>query len=150
MSEAAIRAAIKTVLEAVTGIGPVHDYERYSRSLAIWLELMRPVSGLSVHGWVCHRESSGAMLDTMPTVHRTHRYRITGIYELDDATATEKTFQALIELIFAAFLVDTQLGGVCESVEPLDIQDVSALEYQNKLYHVADCLLIVHERATYA
>ena len=148
MSESAIRARIKTVLEGVSGIGVVHDYERYSRSLSKWLELMR--SNGTVNGWVIHREATSARADTMPTIHRVHRFRITGVYGLDDASATEKALQGLVESIFDAFTADITLAGTCISIDPLQIEAVDVLEYNGTLYHIADLLLTAYERATYS
>lgn len=148
MSEATVRAQIKTILEAVDGIGVVHDYERYSRSLAKWLQLMR--SEGTVNGWTIHRQATPSERDNMPTIKRLHHFKITGVYELNDATATEKTFQALLEAIYTAFKSQQTLSGTCIDSGPLQINDVDAMQIGETWYLVGECSLICHERDIYS
>ena len=92
MSEAGIRAEIKSTLEAVSGIGAVHDYERYPRSLADFFLAMTAGSPAQVNGWVIHRESARAERATMGRggqIERVHAFRITGFYQLDDADGSK-------------------------------------------------------------
>jgi len=117
MSEATVRAAIKALLESVTGIGTVHDYRRTSRSLPTILQLMR--SGGTVNGWQIYREKMPTGRDSTHTVRKEHHFRIDGIYELDDSAGSEKTFQALIDTIFTKFLTDQTLGDVVINTDPL-------------------------------
>ena len=148
MSEATIRAKIKTIMEGVSGIGAVHDYERYSRSIASFFELMR--SGGIVNGWVIHRSSAPATRDNMPTMMRHHKFRISGLYEINDTNASEKTLQALIDAIFTDFAADHTLGGTFLSCDPLQVDDIDVEEFGNTLYHTVELSLVCHERVTYS
>ena len=148
MSEATVRAQIKATLEAVDGIGAVHDYLRHTRSVAKFLELMR--AGGIVNGCMIHRSKTPTERDTMPTLRRSHHFWISFIYEMDDAAGTEKTFQALLEAVYAAFKSDITIGGTCINSEPHSIEDVDEMEIGQTLYHTADCLLVCHERDTYS
>ncbi len=149
MSESAIRAKIKTTLQGVSGIGAVHDYDRYSRSLAEFFKLMSGGSPAKINGWMIHRGKTPAQRDNAATIQRAHTFTITGIYELDDENASEKTFQALLEAIFEAFKSDITLGGTALNSDPLSIDDVDVDEYGNRLFHVAELTLVVYDRATY-
>jgi hypothetical protein len=146
MSETAIRAQIKTNLEAVTGIGVVHNYERYSRSFAQFLSLM--TSSGTVNGWMIHREANSNTRQVGGRIERYHTYRIFGIYEMDDASASEVTLQALLELIYAAFIDDPRLSGTAAGTEPIQIESIDADEFGGRLYHTAELILEVMERIT--
>lgn len=144
MSEATIRAQVKTVLEAVTGIGQVHDYRRTSKSVATFMQLQR--SSGAVNGWTIYRRRAPADFNDNLTVTRRHYFVIAGLYELDDATASEKTVQALVDSIFAAFLGNQTLGGTCINVDPLQVDDIDNEEIEGKAYHVIEMTLVCHER----
>jgi len=147
MSEVLIRAQIKTELEKVSGIGVVHTYERYSRSLAELFELMTKSS--KINGWMIHRASTDSKRETLPLVDRYHTFKITAIYELDDAAASEVTFQAILDAIFEAFKSKNTLNGTALDSEPINIDSVETEEYGNRLFHTAVLTLVVHERTTY-
>jgi hypothetical protein len=147
MSEALIRAEIKTILEAVSGIGVVHAYERYSRSLAEFFSLM--TSGGKVNGWMIHRVSTDSRRETYPMIWRYHEFKIMAIYELDDVNASEVTFQAILDAIFEAFKSKNTLNGTALDSEPVSIDSVETEEYGNRLFHTAVLTLTACERATY-
>ena len=148
MSEALIRAQIKTIMESVSGIGVVHDYERYSRSLADFFQLMTHAG--KINGWMIHRQSTPSDRDNMPTIHRQHMFKITGLYELDDAAGSERTFQALLDAIYTAFKSKYSLNGTALNSDPVQIDDVDTGEYGNRLFHTAELTLPVWERDTYS
>jgi hypothetical protein len=147
MSEATIRAQIKTVVESVAGIGAVHDYQRYSRSWAA-LKAMYTASG-TVNSFTIYRIGCQTERDTMPTLLRHHAFRLDGIRELDDAAATEKTFQTLLDALFTAFKNNQTLSGTCQNVDPLQIDQIGVEDLEQTLYHVASCSLVCHERVLY-
>jgi hypothetical protein len=150
MSQATVLAKIKTVLEAVAGVGTVHDYPRYSRSLGAWLQLMR--DGATVNGWVLHREKTTTTYDNHPTVMHEHHFRIAGIYELDDAAAspTAKIFQDTVDAIVTAFLADPTLSGTCfGGCDPVQVESVDVLDVGETLYHAAELSLVCRQRETF-
>jgi hypothetical protein len=145
MSDATIRAKIKAILQAVTGMGQVHDYPRYVRSRADLKTLLRK-SG-SVNAWIFYREKAPADLDHSMTARRRHVYRFRAWYEISDSAASEKTFQALIDAVFTAVLNDTTLLDVCLAVDPLNVDTVEDDDMDGTLYHYAECSLACTERA---
>lgn len=147
MSEATIRAQIKTVVEGVTGVGTVHDWQRHSRSWAT-LKALYTSSG-TVNSFTLYRVSCATERDTMPTLLRSHVFKIDGIRELDDANASEKTFQALLDALFTAFKNNQTLGSTCQNVDPLQIDQIGTEEIEGTVYHVASCTLVCHERVLY-
>lgn len=147
MSEATIRAAIKSTLEGVSNIGPVHDRMRWTRSLAELLKMLEDDDG-TVNGWMIHRASASATRYPNGRVDREHQYRILGIYKLDDDDDTDSDFQALLEAIHDAFISDGTLGGACTWSDAIQITDIDTEEYGNRLYHVAELTLAAQERIT--
>jgi hypothetical protein len=151
MSEALIRAQVKTTLEAVTGIGAVHDYERYPRSLADFFLAMTSGSPALVNGWVIHRQSTASFRVTLGVngqIERAHDYKIAGFYQLDDSTGSEKDFQALLEAVFTAFKGDW-MAGTAWRADLLQVESVTVTsvdEMGADLYHIAECSLMVYER----
>lgn len=148
MSEAAIRAQIKTDLESVSGIGVVHDRQRFSRSWAEWFKLM--TSDGVVNGWTIHRQATPGTRANVAQVEREHSFAIFGVYNLDDENNSEATFQALIESIFAVFRDDPTLNDTALETDPLNVDDVDVEEYGGRLYHVCDLTLTAREREDYS
>ncbi len=146
MSEALIRAQVKAILEGVSGIGVVHDYERTSQSLADYLELMSAGQGAEkkVNGWTITRTGTPAGA-SMGSVERNHTFRIHGIYALNDAEASEKTFQAFVEAVFSAFLGNPLLNGTAIDSDPVNVDSVDRDELGGRAYHVADLSITVKE-----
>ena len=149
MSEADINAEIVDTLEDVSGIGVVHAYERTSRSPAKYLELMRDTDG-AVNGWTVRRRATASMrYDSNIIIRDTHRFEISGIYgPVNDSSASESTFQALVDAIKDAFKADYTLNGKCEQIGQIQIEDVDFIEFSDTLYHVAVLSLECVERDT--
>lgn len=117
MSEAAIRAKIKTTISGVSGISLVYDYVRWAASWGDFLDLFKTDAN-KINGWVFSRKSSPTLQRTIGEIERAHVYVVRGYYGLKDEDATEKTFQALVEAVQAAFFTDETLGGACETTRP--------------------------------
>jgi hypothetical protein len=147
MSESAIRAEIKSIMEAVSGSGVVHDHERYSRSMAEFLSLM--TSAGKVNGWTISRKSTAAERVVYPSVDREHVYAISGIFELDDENTSETVFQGLIDSYCAAFHAKSTLNGQAIKSGPMIVEDVDTEEYGKRLFHVCELSLKVTDREFY-
>ena len=85
----------------------------------------------------------------MPTMQRDHAYKISGLYELDDAAASEKTFQGILDAIYDAFKSNYSLNGTALNSDPVQIDNVDTDEYGNRLFHTAELTLRVQDRDTY-
>jgi hypothetical protein len=144
MSEALIRAQIKTDLEAVSGIGVVHGRERFSRSIAEYFSIM--TSSAKINGWVIHRQSTGAKDYPIGHIEREYKYAIHGLYEIDDLADSETAVQALVEAIFTKFAGDRKLGGTAQSSELLQVDSIDTDELGGRLFHIVDLSIVVTER----
>lgn len=113
MSESAIRAKIKSVLEGVSGMGTVHDYMRLTKSWDTFLTMFK--SGDKINGWHFSRRAIATRQNTIGEKESAHIYQLRGYYGLKDDDASEKTFQALIDAVSAAFDDDETLGDTCDT-----------------------------------
>ena len=134
MSETTHRAALKTILNSVSGIGQVHDYERWSSEWNVFLEKFATTSGGGkiVKGWTI--ACNGITLDTPPYDDEpserfflaTYTYTIRGYYGLDDANASEKTALALALSVVKALVAGSDdIGGLF-----VPLPQLSAFEYR--------------------
>lgn len=140
MSEATIRAKIKSILEGVSGIGVVHNRRRYSKSLAEYLKMM--TSSVMINGWTIHNKSTPADIEVHPAVERHHHYEIAGIYELDDENDSYSTFRALLESISDAFDGNPTLDGLALNSGPIQIDNVDEDDLgSGRLFH--NCLISI-------
>jgi hypothetical protein len=104
---AVVRAAIKTTLDSVTGIGATFDYFRGAQDMteAERDALMATVGG-RFHVWFL------SMADERPYLtkrypatheHSVYGFSLHGYYAVDEANASEKTFALLCEAVIAKF-----------------------------------------------
>lgn len=98
-TEATIRAALKTRLEAVTNIGRVHDYERWAPDWSDYLDLFKTTIGRTdqIRGWTIACASIGNRQEAYQFHRKDYEFVIRGYLGLDDSAATEKTAIALAE-----------------------------------------------------
>jgi hypothetical protein len=154
MSEATIKAQIKGILEGVSGVGVVYTRRRYSRSRAVFRNMM--TSDGKINACMVYRAATPSERFELPNIIRYHQFRIDYLYELDDETASEDTFQALLDAIFDAFKSNYSLNGTVMNSDPLQIEDVDTdwLDSEKEgvpgtLVHRAELSLRVEERVTY-
>ena len=97
MSDSALRATIKTLLEEVTAIYVVHDYQRYAATDAAFIALFKNAES-TVNGWeITH---NGFRLKRMGRkIKLTHYYKYKGYYSLNDATESENAFAAIVDAV---------------------------------------------------
>jgi len=116
-NEAKARALIKSILSGVTGIGKVHDYERYANNWNAMVNFYL-ATGIGetgeemLRGWNIsladvsqEQESFGSSGNKEVTYH----YIIRGFHAVEDASATEKTFVALTLEVLDALDGNSQL-----------------------------------------
>ena len=155
MSEATLRAAIYSVVNGVTDVGIVHDYERWANEWTDFLNLFRTeIDGEQViRGWeVVYRGFPDAsermqMQDIYPAFLRPHRFLVAGYLQSDDSEESEKTAAALAETVADALNTDaTLLGLVHDRVEPTLIFEPRT--FGGVLCHYAEIVLTLWEFKT--
>lgn len=107
------RAAIKTVMDAVTDIGATHDYERFADDWDTLISLYQAEIGTDpvveqLRGWNVslagiepHDQETFGGPGAAGTVEVTYDYRLRGYLAVDDASASEKTFVTLTMALIA-------------------------------------------------
>lgn len=156
-----IITALVTRLSAVTGMGQVHRYMRWSTEQAFD---SIAVTGGVVNFFQVSRLSTQERWLTTREVWRAHIFGVYGAYGLLDESATEITFQNLLERVAAKFRSHSAwtLDGVAESLAPyigemasasplqgaiggFQIIQVAHITKNNRLLHWADCRIGVQE-----
>lgn len=144
---AKILDAIVDTMSSVPDVGPVHRYERTSRSPAKFLELMR--DGINrTNGWTVRRRSTASRrASSNITIERAHTFEISGMFgPVDDDNNTEDIFQGILESIYEAFKIDYTLSGSCLQAGQIQINDVDLIEFHGALYHTASLSIEAIER----
>lgn len=134
MTESTIRANLKTILQGVTSIGTVHDYERWSSTWDVFLSLFKTtISGSDViRGWtIAMNGAELTPLDTEPGAAMfgvTYSYTIRGYFGVNDAAATEKTALALALDVIGALIAGADTLGAAVLNAPLP--QLNTFEYR--------------------
>jgi len=160
MSVANIRTQIKIILESVAGIGVVHDYERWAVDWAKALQLFKPSNQDKINGWMITRTKTQEWVDTFNRNFSLHHFLIRGVYSLDDAGASEKIFQDLIEAVRDKFRTNYNLNGSCESIYPdtgppyegragVQVDLIEVRTFGGVLCHYCELSLYAKERIIY-
>lgn len=147
MPYAAIRDAIVTILQGVSGVENVYGYERYSADLSGLRALYNGTGTL--HGWNVTRERTPATYRTNTQTERRHRFILRGYYALDDAAASEQTFQELVEAIEAVFRDADTLAGTAEVAGPLQVERVVPVMFAGVLCHHAELSIEAQELVSF-
>lgn len=145
MSEAIIRQKIFEIVSAVPGIGKVHDYERWAADWSKFLILFQDPATKRILGWEITRQAAPvAKLDNIEE-QVTHAFVIQGYMGLNDAQATEKQFQALLEALRSAFRGNHTLNGICLDAGPVSLDICEPRTFGTVLCHYAKLTLPVSE-----
>lgn len=149
MSLLSIRAALKTLIETVSGIGQVHDYKRYAADWKTYKELFQ--KGTKVNEWEIQREGfsveprgtqavQGKVKDTI------HRMVVRGFYSFDDKCASEKTFDTLVDGVTDLFIANQDISQTAEIVGIPIIGDINFNFLGDVLCHMVEVRIEVRER----
>lgn len=117
-----IRDAIKATIETVPGVGLVHTYERFAIREKDFRALYETgvAPDTRILGWHIRRVLTR---ERSPAVGRSvvaNEWTIRGFMGLDDAAASELTFDGLVESIADVFRANPDLGGVVASTTQED------------------------------
>ncbi len=152
MSESLIRAQIYTILNAVTNIGKVYDYERLTADWNQFITFYKTQIGAvdQIRGCQISRKSvkeKKIVLGIGSSSHeKTHVFLIRGFLGVSDASATEKTFNALIEAIATAFRTNKTLNSTAQDHDFIQAESIEVRSFGGVLCHYAEMTLTVYER----
>lgn len=154
MTEATARAAIVAVLEAVSNIGQVHDYQRWATTWDAYLDLMKSSIGGNneIRGWTVTSRSedrTGFVAGGTRAKHNSsdHLFIIRGYVGLDDSRETEKTARALTETVMNALDDDTTIvtSGTAYNMGLAQLEVFEPRVFGDVLCHYSEIRLVVQE-----
>jgi hypothetical protein len=146
MSLALIRVQVKAILDAVSGIGVVHNRERWAADPARLADLFKVRSQL--HGWTISRTQTPSTYRSNQQIERRHQLILKGYMAWSDQDDTATTFDALIEAIVEAFDGNDTLNGTCEWSGPLQVASVTPAMFAGVLCHYCELHLAAQELVT--
>ena len=137
--------AIQTILAGVTGVANVYGTVRNWQSDKQFRDGARTASG-GVQFWFLTREATEAEdLGPRLTV-RKHTIALHGYAGVNDAAASEQSFQGLIESVVAALGSDRKLGQSARHSGPAQVRAVDYRILNGVLCHHAELALLVEEK----
>ena len=157
MSLSTVRAQIASILEDnVSGIGEIHEFERYSREWSDYKDKFKPndqhrINFVQILRPSFSREVNASSGNTTATnshgVERvTHNFLLKGAYSLRDADESEKDCQDLIESICQQFRNRPTLGGYAEVVQNPIIGRIYNGMFGNVLCHIYEIEVSIREK----
>lgn len=146
MAYATILAQIKTYIETVPARGTVHDYVRWYKDQPAMLTLFAVSSpSEQIRFWDISRVRTSEKHQVSVANTRTYTFRVRFFMSLNDASATEKTFQGLLELVCAVFRNVPTFNGLAVDSTPLQVDSVGHVQVGDVLCHMAECSIMVEE-----
>lgn len=144
MSESTVRTGVYTILNAVADVGKVYDYERWAKDWGTFINLFKTTIGgkAQIRGWEIGRTSAPEDATSV----KAHKYSIKGYMGIDDSAASEKTFNAVIEAIVAAFRANKMLSGAALGHDFIQVDLIEPRMFANVLCHYAELSLVVYDQ----
>lgn len=151
-SHAAIRAKIKTMMEAVNDAGIVHDHEVHKAHLS---EIKAAyVSGSRIKGWYIERMNVARKQPYLGRVIVDTKWRLTHLRGVEEADATALALDTHIDAAQQAFQANQTLDGVVDSTWLTEQDNACGLQHDSTefvmfcgvLCHRARCTLFTRHK----
>jgi hypothetical protein len=117
MSLSDIREQIKVILAGVSGIGVVHDYERFNKNWDQFLKLFLD-SDQRINGCMFTREKCPKNMIALGEYEKAHIFVFRFFMGLKDDEGTGVIFDDHIEDVEAAFRNKETLNDTCQTINP--------------------------------
>jgi len=154
MSLPEIRERIRAALAGVSGMGRIHEYERFAADWPKYLGLFKD-SEDRINGCMFHRTASGKRQATLGEKEKFHVFTFRFFRGLQDDQATGVDFDDFIDDVGDAFNDDPSLEGTCLTIDPdwgpmsgltgLQVDAIENRRFGTVLCHYAECRLCVIE-----
>jgi hypothetical protein len=152
MSEATVRASIKTLIEGVSNVGLVYDLEPFANTWDIFLKYFKTtISSVNmVRGWTISCEAISAQGFVATGGRNTgnqyfYEYHIRGYQGFDYETSTEKAFLTVVLAVMAA-LNGGIVSGTVFNADLAQLTSYTPRVFDGVLCHVAEITQIVREQ----
>jgi len=159
MSESSVRSYLKSVLDAVSNVGQVHDYERWALNWSDILDRYKTtISGsdmlrgwtISCVGWEAeyldYPNDAGSYIEV-----RRYQYKVRGYFGLNDGDASEKTAAGIVEDVCEALNSNATLHAMQNAtdlwgpVPPARVDVFEARSFAGVLCHYAEITQLADE-----
>jgi len=152
MSEATIRASIKTLIDGVSNIGKTYDLEPFAATWDVFLDRFKTtISSVDmIRGWTISCEAINAegmvVAGARDTINRyQYTYKIRGYQGLDYDTSTEKNFLVVVLAVMAA-LDGGIVSGDVYNAQLAQLEVYQPRTFGSVLAHYAEITQIVWEQ----
>lgn len=151
MTQATIRARIKTVIDTVSNKGQTHDYFRWVIDESEFLDIAATTISTvkQVRVWLIDYVGFAAetpWISRSANARRVHTFILHGYLGLDDSAETAKTMAVLAEAVCDALDADATLNSSATSSSRVPCQlDMADVMWYSKLCHHATIALAVAE-----
>jgi hypothetical protein len=143
MSDATIRASLKTLVASVIGsTGVVHDYSRWTDDEKTFEDHYQAAANQPLHGWEITREGFQTARLAGDKYKVSHDYLIRGFRALKDSIASEKLFNVVVDAVNQK-IIDTKLPNT--DGKSLPKVKIDPWEIGETLCHRAEIRLTVTE-----
>ena len=137
--------AVKAILEGVAGVENVYDRVRNWQTEKQFRDGARTPGG-EIQFWFITREATAAE-DLGPRfTARRHTLAVHGYAGVQDAAASETTFQALVESVVSALGADRKLNETARHSGPARVRAVDFRILSNVLCHHAEIVIAVEDK----
>jgi hypothetical protein len=143
MSDEAIRLKIKEVIERVSGVGIVHEYERWTIDWNKFITIFKDPASSKIIGWEITRQAAPGIYIAHGQEEISAAYIIHGFMGLQDADRTDIKFNALIELIRDQFRIDWTMGGLNPGPQGFNVQLIDVRTFGSVLCHYCEIVIPV-------
>jgi len=139
-----IKPKIKTIMEGISSVGKIHDYERWTNKYKKFLEFYKPDGQAKINGGEISRTSTTEIQETTgPRYLDEHTFTIRYYYSVDDSEASEKEADEIIEDIRAEFRNFRDLDGLCQRHTFIQVPVSEPRMFSNVLVHYIEMNLTV-------
>ncbi len=152
MSEATVRASLKTILESVSDVGIVYDLEPFADTWDVFISRFKTtVSSVDmIRGWTISCEAIPAQGFVATGARDTgneydYEYHIRGYQGFDFETNTEKAFLLIVLAVMAA-LNGGIVSGTVFNADLAQLTSYVPRVFGGVLCHVAEITQIVREQ----
>lgn len=139
---------IETLLLAVSGIGKVHSFLRYSNNSKSFFDIFK-TSNDKINACQITRRSVSEETVAQGYVAKYHTMVIVAYYALNDANETEATFQTLLDNISTKIRENHTLSGAVVTSNDITVEEITHEMLSNVLCHKAIITFVAEEHEIY-
>ena len=149
MSHSAIRDALVTLVDGVTGTGLVHGRERRPAEMGAdeWRAIFQPTDTGPLHGWIVYRTGVREEVVTHDEQsNQLHTFVVEGWYSFDDTNNSDATWEPFVDAVSGALRFPEDLSGAAFNVARVETIASDRATLSDTLCHHVAFAVDVYER----